>query len=135
MQSPCTGFNAVKGPVDFLEHEKVCISSVSLQPIELTNCFGYHITNTPENSRVNVSSVLPIRDCCAKVTGGDVCLLRRCSRLTSNESEVPRAQRLDVHACEAVEEGFGQATAVAALLDRVLCSKDAEAGRAGEGLG
>ena len=66
--------------------------------------------------------------------GADACLVRR-SRLTSNEREVLRAQRLGVHSREAIEKGLGQAAAAAPLLDRVLRCKDAEAGRAGEGLG
>ncbi len=65
----------------------------------------------------------------------DACLFRCSRRLTSNECEVCRAQRLDVHSREAVEEGLGQPTAAAPLLNGILCCKDAEAGRAGKSLG
>ena len=63
------------------------------------------------------------------------CLFRSSRRLTRNKRKVCRAQRLDVHSREAVEEGLGQAAAAAALLDGVLRCKAAGAGRAGKGLG
>jgi hypothetical protein len=49
------------------------------------------------------------------------------TRRTCNGDEILTREQLDVHACEAVEEGARQSLAAASLLERVLGGKEAEA--------